>query len=331
MIVGRIGKYSGWLASIISILIVLAGSGVAVAQSPPTASLGPICINGLTVSLNGGVSWGSGGVGTITLSWGDGTQVSGGAVFPNAHTYASAGSYSITVTATNLAGTGSTSQIVNVGPYVQTCSYTITPQPIAPSGSLVAGQTVTLTITVKDVAGQPLSGAPVWLAFHPTAGGGTAAACCYAVSTLTFQNLRASPQVFVSGVNLPSGEVSVRYTASTPLPVRGTDVLTVANAPSNASVTLKDSYSFGPSPRIASCTPPNGATITVLSTVTCQFKGGSGLVFVGWGAYLFSPPQSTSPNQTFTALTPGTGKITVFWDQQGAQNQESFTYQIMAP
>lgn len=88
-------------------------------------------------------------------------------------------------------------------------------------------------------------------------------------------------------------------------------------------------YNIIPSTLIATCTPTDGASIQLDTTVSCQFIGGGGIKFNGWGASLFTPFQSTSQNQVFTSFYEGKGEVTISWaDSSGATNYESFTYQI---
>src|SRR5207302_6153823 len=54
-------------------------------------------------------------------------------------------------------------------------SIVFAPSPIARHGSLASDATVSITLTIKDAAGAAFGGAPVYLYFQQTAGGGSAA------------------------------------------------------------------------------------------------------------------------------------------------------------
>jgi hypothetical protein len=212
---------------------------VATTQLP--VGIGPACVNGLGVALNGGVDWGQLPVGTISLDWGDGTIETAPVVFPAAHTYSAAGNFTITVIATTSGGSGTASRAVTVGPGQRTCAYSLN----APSGRLVPGQLVNMTVTVTDPSGNPVNGAPVWLSFLQTAGGGTATACCFFVGQTVPSVLNATPQVLVTGVGEPPGTVALTYAAPNPFPAGGgEDIITAQNAPANPTVRLTYTAQF---------------------------------------------------------------------------------------
>jgi hypothetical protein len=213
--------------------------------SPLRPSIGPMCVNGLGVSLNGAVDWGQLPVGVITLDWGDGASTSASAVFPAAHTYSAAGTFTIRVSATSAGHSGSASAVVTVGAAVKTCSYTISPTPIGSPSSLSAGQQIALKVTVSDANGNALSGAPVWLSFGQGTGGGTATACCFFTGQSVPSALGTSPVVLVTGVSQAAGTIVVTYTSPTTLSSGGTDTVTAQNAPASPTVVLTDSYTFG--------------------------------------------------------------------------------------
>jgi len=222
-----------------------APSGPVTPVSPLRPSIGPVCVSGLAVSLNGGVDWGQLAVGVITLDWGDGTSTSGAAVFPAAHTYSAAGTVTIKVSASSGGHVGSASAVITVGAGVKTCSYAISPVPIASSSSLSGGQQVALKVTVSDANGNALSGAPVWLSFGQGTGGGSATACCFYSGQSVPSALGITPVVLVTGVSQAAGTIVVTYTSPTALASGGTDTVTAQNAPTNPTVVLTDSYTFG--------------------------------------------------------------------------------------
>jgi hypothetical protein len=213
--------------------------------SPLRPSIGPVCVGGLGVSLNGGVDWGQLPVGVMTLDWGDGTSTSGAAVFPAAHTYTAAGPVTIRVSVASAGHAGSASAVVTVGSGVNTCSYTIAPVPIASPSSLTVGQRVALKVMVSDANGNALSGAPVWLSFGQGTGGGSATACCFFTGQSVPSALGTTPAVLVTGLSQAAGTIVVTYTSPATLWSGGTDTVTAQNAPANPTVVLTDSYTFG--------------------------------------------------------------------------------------
>ena len=208
-----------------------------------SAAIGPTCINGETVALNGAIDWHNQQPGTITFDWGDGVTETN-ASFPASHTYAESGTYTITVVGANGSGSGQATMKVTVGEDDDTCSYSFVPAaPIAPSGSLDPGESVTFAVEV-DQNGQPLSDAPVWLSFLQAPGGGSATACCNGSSGQT--SLVAPSQVFVTGTGgTPAGQVVVTYTAPSSCDA-GSDTVRAMDGPSldTASAVLDDGYSF---------------------------------------------------------------------------------------
>jgi virginiamycin B lyase len=286
---------------------------------PPTATLptfiGPVCVDGLGVSLNGGVDWGQFSVGRFTLNWGDGTSVTASGVFPAAHTYAAPGPYTISVAATTSGASGLASTAVNVGPGQQTCNYAISPQPIASAGSLTAGQQVNLTVSVTDSSGNPVSGAPVWLSFQQTPGGGAASACCFFVGQSVPTPLGAVPQVLVTGVGQPAGSIALTYTATAPLPLGGTDTITAQNAPAGPTLILVDTYTFTiptSTSLVSSLNPAQvGQSVTYTATVSPTPSGGT-ISFVDNG--------SPSPGCSSLAVSGATASCSVTYASTGSHN-----------
>lgn len=210
--------------------------------STPVASIGAVCVNGLTIALNGAVDWKGAVPGSVAIDWGDGV-LDRSSSMPSAHRYATAGSYTVKVTAAGAGAPGSASTTVTVGSKVSTCSYTFVPvAPIAASSSLAFGQSVTFAVEV-DQRGEPLSGAPVWLGFATWSdgphGGATAGGSATALS--------GTAQVFVTGAGGASpGQVDITYTAPSSSS-KGRDVVTAAEAPDpwTSGVVRKDGYTYG--------------------------------------------------------------------------------------
>lgn len=206
----------------------------------PSVGLGPVCVTGYIVSLNGGVDWGSYPVGTITLGWGDGTTTSGSAVFPAAHEYTNANNYVVTLTALTAGTTAETETTIDISSTAQTCVYTMDPSPIAVPGSMGSAE-VDIQLQVHRLDGTPVSGAPVWLAWLQNGGLSEAAACCYSASG-EFQSVPTlitnpangpspNPITLVTGVGgEPAGAVEIVY-EHTSGPGGGQDVLVSSNDP----------------------------------------------------------------------------------------------------
>lgn len=110
----------------------------------------------------------------------------------------------------------------------------VSPDPIAATGSLSAGQSVTVAVYAENANGQAVPGGSVDLSFAAATDGGSATADGTA--------LTATPTAFTTGSD---GTIAVTYTAPATLPASGTDVLTAANAATNPTATATDSYTFG--------------------------------------------------------------------------------------
>lgn len=227
-----------------------------VTVEPPVApqpAIGPVCVTGHDVALNGSVDWEGSTPGQITIAWGDGTSTTATAPFPASHGYSGSttGSEKITVTATSAAGTGMMTAPITVGPSVQTCILTEQPSlpaaqgvyHLAPTGSLGPGQPATLTLTVTNQSGTPLNGVPLWISLAADSVG-RASACCYSAGAPT--TLGSGQSVLISGVDGTSGSVTVTYTAPATLPTSGAAEISVAGAQpfgSVASGTTEFAYS----------------------------------------------------------------------------------------
>jgi hypothetical protein len=213
-------------------------------ETTPTLSIGAVCVNDLTVALNGGVNWEGEAPGSLSFDWGNG-YVDNDSSFPNARTYAKPGTYTITVTGTDVAGGGQAMTTVTVGPGEATCSYVFVPaaRRIAPEGRLGADQSVGFAVEVLQ-DDEPLNGAPVWLRFIPTEGGGSATACCDSSAAST--SLSGAPQPFVTGTGgSETGEVDLTYTTPSTLPESGMDTVRATDTPHpSTGVKIDDTYTF---------------------------------------------------------------------------------------
>lgn len=101
------GQDPNHMADLIGVFIFSGGS------LSDSVNLSTPCVNGLQVDINGAASPGA-SVTSISWNWGDGTTTTG--FFPQSHTYSTANSYNVQVTANyNDGSSASTSQNVTVG------------------------------------------------------------------------------------------------------------------------------------------------------------------------------------------------------------------------
>ncbi len=112
-------------------------------------------------------------------------------------------------------------------------SYAFSPSPIAATGTLTAGKTVSIQFSVLDSSGHPVSGATVWLNFTPTTKGGAASVGAKALS--------ATPAKFVTD---STGTMTVTYKTSATPPLTGTDTIQAENSKSAPTVTAADAYTY---------------------------------------------------------------------------------------
>lgn len=116
--------------------------------------------------------------------------------------------------------------------YVYSTVYRFTSSPIAPSGSLTAGATVPVTLSVEDGADVGIPNDTVYLSFTGAAGGGAA--------SVGITPLTSSPQLFLTD---GSGNLQITYTAPATLPVSGVDSVVVQDL-ATPLVVASDSYAF---------------------------------------------------------------------------------------
>lgn len=132
------------------------------------------------------------------------------------------------------ASTAGTSSCVGYDQTSQTVPVTVSasPNPIAPAGSLAAGQSTTVTVTAYDSAGACVAGGPVSLYFD---GPGTAAPETAAACSGLDPNGSLGPNYSPCSTDA-NGQVLVVFTTPTPLPT-GTSS-TVGATTQNSSYTL---------------------------------------------------------------------------------------------
>jgi hypothetical protein len=136
-------------------------------------------------------------------------------------------------------GTG----VCNTGTYVfsPVASYVFSPAaPIAPTGSLTAGEQVTYTVTAEDGQGNEVPGAFMDISLSSTAVGGSATVTNALTHNAT-QHVTNTPVRFQS---TNQGTASVTYTAASPLVTNDTDTITIQNHPSE-TLEASNTYAYG--------------------------------------------------------------------------------------
>jgi hypothetical protein len=119
--------------------------------------------------------------------------------------------------------------------YVSSAVYTFDHSPMATSGSLTPGQSVSSNLDIRNASLQPMPGGTAFLSFRAAPGGGTA----WVGST----QLTATPAEFVADA---LGRIPLTYTAPSTLPGSGVDQIVAQDLSSNPSETNSSSYSFSP-------------------------------------------------------------------------------------
>jgi hypothetical protein len=236
----------------LGLVLVSASPAAASRQHPIIRFDTPVCTSGLDVSVGGKIDWKSGPIGTVTIDWGDGS--SAGSSLPDAHAYGVAGSYTITLTATNTAGSGTARSVVTPNASGASCLDVVSPQPVAESGTLGAGESTQVAVTVNNAQGKAIkTPEPVWLSFAPAPDGGSATACCQGDGSAV--PLATTPVALTTGTGGPAGQVLVTYTLSSAPPDSGSDVITASPVPDASALgSGSDSYQYSASP--VPLTPP---------------------------------------------------------------------------
>ena len=145
------------------------------------------------------------------------------------------------------------STICTTGTYVfsPVASYQVA-STIAPTGTLTAGQTATVTITALDNSAtpHPVPGAFIDLSLSSTEAGLGTATGVNSFSGFPRARINNSPNRFgatePSGTD-PGGQVVVTYTAANPLPAVGIDTITMLT-PGHPLVIAATSYTYGTPP-----------------------------------------------------------------------------------
>ena len=131
--------------------------------------------------------------------------------------------------------------------------YLFAPSPVAPPGTLIANQTVPISLGPRGADGAHPQ--DVWLSFVAATNGGTATASAAATP------LTAIPKKFTTDA---SGQVPIAYKTGPAPPASGSDVIRVAST-SGGDVTAIDAYSYAACPTSLSLSPgpiaPRGSLV----------------------------------------------------------------------
>ena len=229
---GVLGSIYGVSFALVTASVTYGGVSSIAGATPPSVSLDVPTVSGLTATVNGAASpAGSGGSITgIDWKWGDGSSGSGD--FPQSHTYARGGTYTIVVTATDSNGavdSVDTTVTVSAPPLVIA---TTAPLPAAVVGvgysaSLVArrgtGPYTWSVVGGSLPAGLSLDASTGVIGGTPTAAGTSSFTVQVADSSSPAQTATANLSITVSSVPmalsitttaLPGGTVGTAYTAT---------------------------------------------------------------------------------------------------------------------
>jgi len=161
--------------------------------------------------------------------------------------------------------------VCNTGTYVYSpvVAYTLTPTPIAATGTLAAGAHAAVTVVAKDGSGNPVPGAYLDLSLTSTGTSGGSATAFSQISgtTKTLTNL---PTRFGAD---STGTVTITYTTANPLPASGVDTITAQNHPT-ATHQGSTTYTYA-----TSTGPPHGAYTPVTPFRVCDTRpAGPGII-----------------------------------------------------
>jgi PKD repeat protein len=223
-------------------------------------------------------------IATYAFDWGDGTAVIGPQSGPTApHTFASPGSYTVTVTVKDTAGLSSTAtKPVTVNPDLAPVpALTVTPNPVA----------VQLPVTADASGSKDTDGTPI-ATYTFDWGDGTPSTGPQAGSS--------APHTYA---NPGTYSVTVKVTDTANLSSTATKTLTVlADAPPAAALTVTPSTGFAPLGVTADASASTDADATPIATYT--FDWGDGTSATG------PQPGPTAPH-TYAAAGSYTAKVTV--------------------
>jgi PKD repeat protein len=243
---------------------------IASCTAPASATTGMLTTISYSISDPEGHSF------TTAVNWGDGTSSAGG-LSSASHTYFAAGSYSVTITATDSLGMSSTRNCgvitvtSNNPPNIASCT--------APASGTI-GNTVTLSYSISDPEGHSFTTVVNWGDGTTSTGGASSATHIYSAA----------------------GTYSISITSTDSLGAassRNCGTITVTNVPNNP-------------PNIASCTAPASVSVGTTATISYSIsdpEGHSFTVTVIWGDGTSSTGGASSASHVYSA--PGTYAVTI--------------------
>jgi len=261
---------------------------------------------GQSVSFSGTATDPNGDPVTVLWDFGDGSATST-LLAPGSHTYAAAGTYTVTFTATDALG------LADPTPATRTVTVTAAPVNVAPNGtitapaanvSITAGQSVSFTGTATDPNGDPVT--VLW-----NFGDGSATSTLLSPGSHTYAAVGTYTVTFTAtdSLGLSDPTPATRTITVSAVPVNQAPNGTITAPAANVSITAGQSVSF-----TGTATDPDGNPVTVL----WNFGDGSAT------STLLSPGSHTyaaagTYTVTFTATdslgladpTPATRTITV--------------------
>ena len=186
--------------------------------------------------------------------------------------------------------------------------YSFSPDPLAGPGSLQAGQSVPVILSVTQSSGAPEAQASVFISVTTTSGGGTP----ILTSTQCVQEqISTAPVACTTDAN---GEVALEYSVANPgpgssLPTTGEDVITVQNRATAANESAADVYEYGAVSYQLSSTPmaPTGSLgSNQAQTVSITVTGPDGMPVADCPVYLFlaAKDQAAAGAAAATGATP---------------------------
>src|SRR3989344_6030951 len=264
--------------------------------SPPSTA-----VVGTTATKQYSVSDPDGDIFSITINWGDGSSSSGGS-FSAAHIYLAAGTYFVTVTATDSRGASSSR---SCGQIIVTSSGGNNPPTISSCNSpstVTVGTTATINYAITDSDGDSFTVLVNW-------GDGTTSA--------------GSPSS-ASHIYTGTGTFTVTITA--------TDSRGASSSRSCGQIIVTSSGGNNP-PTISSCNSPS--TVTVGTTATINYAitdsdGDSFTVLVNWGDGTTSAGSPSSASHIYSSTGTFTVTITAT-DSRGALSSRSCGTVIVTP
>ncbi|HLC61192.1 MAG TPA: PKD domain-containing protein [Candidatus Nanoarchaeia archaeon] len=255
-------------------------------------------IVGTTATIHYSVSDPDADTFSVTINWGDGSSSSGGP-FSAAHIYLAAGTYFVTVTATDSRGASSSrncGQIIviptggNNPPVISSCN--------APS-TVTVGTAATINYAISDPEGDSFTVSINWGDGTSSSGGASSASHTYS-STGTFTVTITATDSRGASSSRNCGQIIV-------IPTGG-------NHP----------------PIISSCTPPSTVTIGTTATINYIISDPDGdpfTVLVNWGDGTTTSGGQSSSTHTYTST--GTFSVTITVTDSRGASTGSFCGSIM--